>query len=108
MSDKIRINTLLDYYGSLLTPRQQAICRYYFREDFSMTEIAELEGISRAAVSDTVRKCSSELERYEEVLKCVEAKDARSQVYRRMKQDPACASYVNELIETELIGGNYE
>ena len=64
MSDKIRVNTLLDYYGGLLTPRQQLICRYYFREDFSLQEISELESISRAAVSDTVRKCEDELERY--------------------------------------------
>ena len=52
MSDKIRVNTLLDFYGALLTPRQQEICRCYYREDLSMTEIAEIESISRSAVSD--------------------------------------------------------
>ena len=58
MSDRIRVNTLLDYYGALLTDRQRTICDYYYREDFSMSEIAELEGISRAAVSDTIRNSS--------------------------------------------------
>ena len=108
MSDRIRINTLLDYYGGLLTARQQTICRYYYREDFSMTEIAELEEISRAAVSDTIRKCRNELEHYEEVLKCVQAKDARMQIYHQMKQEPSCEAYVSKLMNTELIGGEYE
>ena len=108
MSDKIRVNTLLDFYGALLTPRQQEICRCYYREDLSMTEIAEIESISRAAVSDTVRKCEAELEQYEQVLKCVQARDARTKIYARMKQDPTCKKYVNNLMETELIGGEYE
>ncbi len=108
MSDKIRVNELLDFYGGLLTPRQQTLCRYYYREDLSLTEIAELESISRAAVSDTVRKCESELEHYESVIKCVRAHKLRNVVYERMKHDAACSNYVNELIETELIGGEYE
>ncbi len=108
MSDKIKVNTLLDFYGALLTPRQQAICRYYYREDLSMTEIAEIESISRAAVSDTVRKSKAELEHYEQVLKCVQARDARSKIYIRMKQDPTCKKYLGKLMETELIGGEYE
>jgi predicted DNA-binding protein YlxM (UPF0122 family) len=108
MSDKIRVNELLDYYGGLLTPRQQKLCRYYYREDLSLTEIAEIESISKAAVSDTVRKCKTELEHYESVLKCVHAHSLRTAVYSRMKQDAACAEYLNELLETELIGGNYE
>ncbi len=108
MSDKIRVNELLDYYGGLLTPRQQKLCRYYYREDLSLTEIAELESISKAAVSDTVRKCKSELEHYESVLKCVHAHTLRMAVYSRMKKDEACREYVDKLIETELIGGEYE
>ena len=108
MSDKIRINELLDYYGALLTPRQRTLCDYYYRDDLSLTEIAELEGISKSAVSDTVRKCQAELERYESILRCVHASRMRRAVYTRMKQDPSCSEYVRELTETEFIGGEYE
>ncbi len=108
MSDKIRVNELLDYYGGLLTPRQQKLCRYYFREDLSLTETAELESISKAAVSDTIRKCIAELEHYESVLKCVQAHHLRTDIYNRMKKNSACREYVDKLIETELIGGEYE
>ena len=108
MADKIRVNALLDYYGGLLTKRQQTMCRYYYREDLSLTEIADLESVSKAAVSDTVRKCEAELERYESVLRCVQAHRMREAIYQRMRNDNACLKYVNELIETELIGGEYE
>ena len=108
MSNKIRMNDLLDYYGGLLTERKQDLCRYYYREDLSMQEIADLEGISRAAVSDTIRKCEAELEKYERILKCVRAAELRNAVYRRMEHDPSCELYLQQLKETELIGGEYE
>ena len=108
MLSKIRINTLLDYYGGLLTERKQQIYRYYYREDLSLQEIAELEGISRSAVHDTVKKCEAELCRYEEVLRCAEAREARNRIYRRMEEDSGAVKYLNNLLETELIGGNYE
>ncbi|MBR4457158.1 MAG: DNA-binding protein [Solobacterium sp.] len=108
MSDKIRVNELLDYYGALLTPRQQTLCNYYFRDDYSLSEIAELEGISKAAVSDTVRKCENEMEHYESILRCIHAAGLRRAIYKRMIQDSSCSEYVRELAETELIGGEYE
>ena len=58
MLDKIQMNTLLDFYGGLLTPKQQEICRFYYREDLSLTEIAELQQVSRAAVHDSIKGCS--------------------------------------------------
>ena len=94
MLSKIRVNTLLDYYGGLLTERKQQICRYYYREDLSL--------------HDTVKKCEAELCRYEEVLRCAEAREARNRIYRQMEQDSAAVKYLNNLLETELIGGNYE
>lgn len=108
MSNRIRVNILLDYYGGLLTARQQKLCRYYYREDLSMSEIAELENISKAGVSDTIRKCEAELERYESILKCVQAKEMRQRIYRQMEEDPSCRKYIHKLNETELIGGEYE
>ena len=108
MLDKIRVNTLLDYYGVLLTERQQELCRYYYREDYSLQEIAEIEGISRSAVHDTVKKCEAELLHYEELLRCIQAAEARKLVYSQMAKDPSAAQYLNNLLESELIGGNYE
>ncbi|MBQ6450462.1 MAG: hypothetical protein IJJ29_00885, partial [Solobacterium sp.] len=35
MLDKLTANVLLDYYGELLTDKQQKICDMYYREDLS-------------------------------------------------------------------------
>ena len=52
MDDRIRMNLCLDFYEELLTGKQQRICDYYFRNDLSLQEIAEMENVSRAAVHE--------------------------------------------------------
>lgn len=84
MEDKVRINALLDWYMPLLTERQQKISGYYFREDLSYQEIAELEGISRTAVYDTVSHCREQVNHYEEVLHCMERSRERKKLYQQI------------------------
>lgn len=50
------INDLFDYYGGLLTTRQQSIIEWYYGEDLSLSEIALSLGISRTAVSDALKQ----------------------------------------------------
>ena len=56
MDDRIRMNLCLDFYEELLTGKQQRICDYYFRNDLSLQEIAEMENVSRAAVHDMIKR----------------------------------------------------
>ena len=56
---------LLEAYEPLLTKRQQAIMDSYFRYDLSLSEIAEMEQISRAAALDAIRKSIEKLKLYE-------------------------------------------
>ena len=60
---------LLDVYGSLLTDKQQDIFRYVYENDLSFSEIAENLGISKASVSDTIKRTTSILNEYENKLK---------------------------------------
>ena len=59
------MNEYLDWYGELLTEKQQDICDLYFKEDFSLSEISENYDISRAAVLDTIKRSKKLLEDYE-------------------------------------------
>lgn len=63
--DRVTATMLLDYYGGLLTDKQQLFCDYYYNQDLSLSEIAELEGISRQAVHDAVSKAEALLRNYE-------------------------------------------
>ncbi len=63
------VNLLFDFYGQMLTSRQQEVIKLYHEENFSLAEIAEELGISRQAVHDTLKKAEKALRSYEERLK---------------------------------------
>ena len=64
----INQGTLYDFYGRLLTVHQQRIYEDVVFNDFSLSEIAENEGISRQGVSDLIKRCNKSLVSYEEKL----------------------------------------
>lgn len=68
MDKRIETAWLLDFYGPLLTQRQQQLLCLYCEEDLSLAEIAEQEAISRQGVYDTVHKAQKQLEEYEQKL----------------------------------------
>jgi uncharacterized protein len=56
---------LFDRYGALLTDHQREVLDLQLRSDWSLAEIAEHQGTSRAAVHDIVRRSTHSLEEYE-------------------------------------------
>ncbi len=68
MISHLEANDLFDLYSLLLSPRQQEVLSLYFQEDFSLSEIRENLGISKAAVYDALQKGVSAMEQYEEKL----------------------------------------
>lgn len=65
MEDRVETGWLFDFYGPLLTERQRNILSLYCDEDFSLSEIAAREGISRQGVYDTVHRAERQLADYE-------------------------------------------
>lgn len=63
---------LYDFYGELLTEHQKKIYEDVVYNDFSLTEIARENGISRQGVHDLVRRCNHILQGYEDKLHLVE------------------------------------
>ncbi|MQL52208.1 HTH domain-containing protein [Desulfofundulus thermobenzoicus] len=59
------INLLYDFYGQLLTQRQQKFIELYYAHDLSLGEIAEQFAISRQAVHDVLKRAEQILLRYE-------------------------------------------
>jgi len=59
---------LLDFYGALLTPKQRNLLELYYEQDLSLGEIADLEGTSRQAVHDVLRRAEKTLFDYEDKL----------------------------------------
>ncbi|KXG79008.1 YlxM family DNA-binding protein [Thermotalea metallivorans] len=73
MFDKIlRISLLYDFYGQLLTEKQQEIIQLYYSHDLSLGEISEQLGVSRQAVYDTIKRTEKILFEYEEKLGLVQ------------------------------------
>lgn len=73
MLEKInRINYLVDFYEQLLTKKQKSIVEMYYKENFSLGEIAEQLNISRQAVHDILSRAIQALERWEAKLKLYE------------------------------------
>ena len=63
---------LFDFYGELLTTRQQEIYEDVVMNDMSLSEAAEAYGISRQGIHDTLRRCERIMQEYEEKLRAVE------------------------------------
>lgn len=59
---------LYDFYGELLTAHQRQIYEDAVYHDMSLTEIADIQGISRQGVHDLIRRCDKILKQYEEKL----------------------------------------
>ncbi|MEA4875009.1 YlxM family DNA-binding protein [Anaerorhabdus sp.] len=97
------MNYYLDFYEELLTDKQQKICNYYFREDYSITEIAELESISRAGVHDAIKRSELALEDFEKKLNCYESFNKRQEYYKKIKEfnNQEINKIIDQCIDTE-------
>ena len=86
----IEISMLYDFYGQLLTAKQQELLRLYHEDNYSLSEIAEEYGISRQGVHDAVKKAEKALHEYENKLglisKFMAAEDAVARIDKEIDQ----------------------
>ncbi len=68
MEKNVEISMLCQIYGKLLTKKQYEFLNDYYNNDFSLSEIAENNNITRQAVRDIIKKGEKKLFEYEEKL----------------------------------------
>lgn len=68
MDKNIEISLLFDFYGQLLSSKQQQAVSLYYNDDLSLSETADVMGITRQGVRDLVKRSEGELYEYEEKL----------------------------------------
>jgi hypothetical protein len=104
LSKMLRMAALFDVYGSLLTQRQQEMCRLYYLNDYSLSEISELHGVSRQAIHDTLVRSEQAMEEYESQFGLIRCSEARR---RRLDELVAALRGVGESVDKALhaLGG---
>ncbi len=68
MDKNIEISLLFDFYGQLLSQKQHEAVSLYYNDDLSLSETAEVMGITRQGVRDLVKRSETELYEYENKL----------------------------------------
>lgn len=98
-----KINEYLDWYESLLTAKQRDVMNLYYREDYSLAEIAENQDISRSAVSDLIRRVETILDNYEKKLHLTDKFHKRNKCYDELLKldNGKVREIVKKLIEIE-------
>lgn len=96
MAKNLSAGVLLDFYGELLTEKQQKALELYYNEDLSLAEIADDMQVSRQGVRAFIKNGEEHLKRFEEKL----GMSVRFSEISRLAEDMKCA--VSELSEGEI------
>ena len=71
MEEVLYYTELFDFYGTLLTEKQQNYFKDYYFNNLSLSEIAENYEITRNAIHNQLREAKEKLEYYEKNLQSI-------------------------------------
>ena len=86
VEEKNILSKLFDAYGGLLSEGQREIMSSYINYDFTVSEIAENQGISRQAVMDSVTKAEKKLYDFENKLLLVKKIESLMEENQKLKK----------------------
>ncbi len=84
--DKLTMTLLFDLYGDLLTAKQHDCFDLHYNQDYTLAEIAELEGISRQGVHDAITRAEAQLMRIEQVTGTLALQRRSAHAAQRLRQ----------------------
>jgi len=65
LAEKKHFEMLMIHYGDMIKEKNRAVLQMYYREDHSLSEIAEEIGITRQGVQNTIRRCIFKMDQAE-------------------------------------------
>jgi predicted DNA-binding protein YlxM (UPF0122 family) len=68
VAKNMEIIWLYDFYGEMLTEKQQQMIELYYEEDLSLSEIAENQHITRQGVRDCIKRAEAQMVEMEDRL----------------------------------------
>ena len=99
LEENIRIMSLIDTYGKLLTNKQFEIVSNYYFDNLTLSEIGDNYNISRQAVNDCINQSVKALETYEEKLQLITKNNAIINKLSRIADDSNNAELSERLAE---------
>jgi len=94
MKDTVYLSTLFDYYGELLTDKQNEYFQDYYFDNLTLSEISENNNISRNAVHKTIKEAEEKLIFYEEKLNLVKKSEKIKKIISKLDDETK-----NEIIQ---------
>lgn len=108
MAKDLNIGVLLDFYGSLLHERQRQVVDYYYNEDYSLAEIAELVGMTRQGVRDSIKRGEAILCETEEKLHFEQRFRQVSRQIEQIQQAAEAIEHISQQLGNEELGRQVE
>ncbi len=87
LNKTLEINNLIDVYGGFLTDKQLNIMTDYFKNDYSLSEIADNLGITKQAVKYSIGLSLDRLQEFESKLKLNEIKSELNEFLLQLDGD---------------------
>lgn len=84
--DTVYLTMLLDYYGDLLTDKQREYFDLHYNQDLTLSEIGEMNGISRQGVWEIVRRAEAAMRAIDERTGLVAKYNERRQAAGRIRE----------------------
>ena len=91
------IISLFEIYEKLLTEKQSQYFKYYYYDNYSLSEIAQFLEVSKNAIHDTINKVSKNLKQYEEKLNIYKNKITRISLIEKLPLEIQNLKQVKEI-----------
>lgn len=92
------LSLLYDFYGEMLADNKKRIYEDYVLYDYSLSEIADQEGISRQGVHDIIKRSTKQLKEFEDKLQLIKKFDSAKEKIKQAK----------EIVSSVRLEGNVE